>query len=127
MKLLVDTHVLLWWLEDDGRLGSHARDCISDPANIVLISDVSLWEIAIKSRIGKLKVDSSLIEREAAGADFTRLAIRPNHIHAVLRLPDHHRDPFDHLIIAQAIIEDATLVTADRRIGRYQAKTMVCS
>lgn len=126
MKLLLDTHALLWWLENDDRLGDQARNCISNPANIVLISDASLWEIAIKSRIGKLKVDLKQIEREAEGSDFTRLAIRPDHIHAILQLPNHHRDPFDHLIIAQAIIEEATLVTTDRRISRYAVQMMAC-
>nr|WP_294551744.1 type II toxin-antitoxin system VapC family toxin [uncultured Rhodopila sp.] len=126
MKLLLDTHALIWWLSDDDRIGPQARALIADPGNDVLVSVVSLWEIVVKVRVGKL--DSDI--REVIGAcdkgGFTSLDVRPHHLKLLATLPTHHRDPFDHLLIAQAIAEDATFVTDDRHAGRYPVRAVPC-
>jgi len=126
MRLLLDTHALLWWLADDDRLGPRARDLIEDPGNDVLISVVSLWEIVVKVRVGKL--DASIedildaIEREG----FTLLSIRGAHLLGLTDLPMHHRDPFDHLLTAQAIAEQATFVSEDQHACKYPVAHMTC-
>jgi PIN domain nuclease of toxin-antitoxin system len=126
VKLLLDTHALLWWLSDDDRLGPEVREHIADPANEVLVSVASLWEIVVKVRIGKLDVDIGAVERVIAGGDFERLAITPAHLALLAELPAHHRDPFDHLLIAQAISTDSVVVTDDRRMPLYPVQTMRC-
>lgn len=127
MRLLLDTHVLLWSLADDPRLGASARGLIADPANDVLVSVASLWEIVIKTRIGKLEADFGEIDRALDTQGFARLAIETAHLAALAGLEPLHRDPFDHLLIAQAEVEAATLVTEDRDIARYEIETMRCS
>ncbi len=127
MKLLLDTHALLWWLEDDAALGQHARERIEDPPNEVLVSVVSLWEIAIKTRIGKLRADVTEIAGAIEQEDFAMLGIGVEHLRALAELPRHHRDPFDHLLIAQALVEDATFVTADRNAARYPVALLAAS
>ena len=119
MRLLLDTHVLLWWLSDDRRLPERARSAIADPGSEVLASVASLWEIVVKVRVGKLDADIAAIERAVVDEGFTRLAISPSHLAALAVLPRRHRDPFDHLLIAQAIGEDALLVTEDQAMHRY--------
>ncbi len=119
MRLLLDTHVLLWWLSDDRRLPERARSAIADPGSEVLASVASLWEIVVKVRVGKLDADIAAIERAVIDEGFTRLAISPSHLAALAVLPRQHRDPFDHLLIAQAISEDALLVTEDQAMHRY--------
>ncbi len=126
MRLLLDTHVLLWWFDDDRRL-KRAHDLIADPANAVSVSIVSLWEIAIKSRLGKLKADVATTERQRLHDGFDLLDVRVGHIAALAALPDHHRDPFDHLLIAQAQVEGLIFVTADRNAARYPIETIVCA
>lgn len=116
--LLVDTHALLWWLADDAELSDSARGAIADPRSMPVVSAASLWEIAIKRSLGKLRAPESLPE-EIERAGFSWLAIEPRHGWAVGTLPDHHRDPFDRLLIAQAIEEDLPIVTADPRFGDY--------
>lgn len=118
MRLLLDTHVLLWWLADDQRLGEAARAALADATNRVWVSAVSIWEVRIKQRIGKLELPPSFADA-VASSGFDDLAFTSTHAHAVERLPDHHRDPFDRALIAQAKIEDLTLVTADARLAAY--------
>lgn len=129
MKLLLDTHALLWWLGDGARLGQHARSQISDPENTILISVTSLWEIVVKVRVGKLQADIAEIEEAIARDDFLRLDIRPSHLVALSGLPKRpdHRDPFDHLLIAQAISEDATFVSEDPHVARYPVRILRCA
>ena len=122
MKVLLDTNVLLWWLSDAPRLDAQARAMIADPAHEVLVSVASLWEIVIKVRIGKLEADIAAVEETLDRQDFRRLAISPDHLKALAALPTHHRDPFDHLLIAQAIGEDATFLTGDRQAALYPAR-----
>jgi PIN domain nuclease of toxin-antitoxin system len=129
LKLLLDTHALLWWLADDARLGDQARDLIADPGHDVLISTVSLWEIVVKIRVGKLQADIDEISAAIERQGFTLLGISPVHLSTLSGLPLHpdHRDPFDHLLVAQAITEAATLVSADRNMPRYSVPLVSCA
>ena len=118
MKLLLDTHTLLWWLDDNPTLSSKARQAISREKNIIYVSAVSAWEIAIKKSLGKLEAPDNLQE-VCASNDFIELPISMKHALIVTRLPKHHEDPFDRLLIAQAMSEKLTLVTRDARIINY--------
>lgn len=118
MTLLLDTHVLLWWLEDPKQLSRAARKAIEEGANPVYISAAVVWEIAIKKAIGKLDSPDNLEEiMEADG--FLSLSITISHALAVQSLPNHHRDPFDRMIIAQALHEGFYLVSRDPEIAKY--------
>lgn len=120
-RLLVDTHALLWWLGDDPALPERARELLAEPAVEALISVASLWEIAIKRRIGKLRAPDTLPGTIAAEG-FGWLPVTPEHAWGVGSLPDHHRDPFDRLLIAQAISEDLPIVTGDSRFSAYDVE-----
>jgi PIN domain nuclease of toxin-antitoxin system len=121
VKLLLDTHVLLWALGAPGRLPRAAREEIEDATNEVLYSAASIWEIAIKAGLGRagFSIDPVQIEREARHAGFTELPIAARHAMAVHGLPPHHNDPYDRLLLAQALIEPAWLYTADKQLARY--------
>ena len=119
MNLLLDTHAVLWWLDDDPRLSPHAREAIEDPANQVFVSTASLWEIAIKIRIGKLRVDLADVIALLPQQGFRLLDIKTDHLQVLATLPAHHRDPFDHLLIAQAITEELTFLSNDRHVKSY--------
>lgn len=123
MRYLVDTHVLIWWLEKSPRLSPRCYDVINDPYNAIYVSVVSAWEMAIKASKGKLKVPPDLAETLAANR-FTILSIELRHALALQELPLHHRDPFDRMLIAQARIEKLTLVTRDSRILKYEVETL---
>ena len=127
MKFLLDTHALLWWLADDDQLGGAAREVVADPANDILISMVSLWEIAVKVRVGKLQADIEEIINAVQREGFTVLDIGMAHLVTLAGLPMHHRDPFDHLLIAQAMTEDATFMSEDRNANRYPVRMVTCS
>jgi PIN domain nuclease of toxin-antitoxin system len=114
MKLRLDTHALLWWLSDDGRLGSRARVLIEDPGNDVLVSVVSLREIAVKIRVGKFNPDLRGIADAVQREGFAPTDTGTSPMLTLAGLPMHHRDLFDHLLIAQAIAEDAAFVSEDR-------------
>lgn len=118
MKLLLDTHVLLWWLGDPERLGPRALEAIADGANEVLVSPASVWEIEIKRTMGKLEAPDDLLEIIPAQG-FQPLPIGLGHAWLAGRLPRHHADPFDRLLIAQAQIEGLTLVSADAVFPLY--------
>jgi len=119
--LLLDTHVVLWALTDDPRLSQRARALIEDPANDVLVSAASVWEIAIKHALGRgdmpISGDQALDWFRQAG--YQLLPIAPEHAAAVEHLPDHHRDPFDRLLVSQAIAEPLRLLTHDPLVLRY--------
>ncbi len=126
MKILLDTHVLLWWLADDQQLGTQARDVIADPANDIVVSVVSLWEIVVKQRVGKLRADVTEISDAIARDGFTLLPISLANLREVTGLPMHHRDPFDHLLIAQAISEQASLLSGDQNFPNYPVHVLTC-
>ncbi len=129
MKLLLDTHALLWWLSDDDALGPQARSVIGEPDNDVLVSVASLWEIAVKVKVGKLEANVENVAGAIQRGGIGLLDIRTRHLAALSELPKHpdHRDPFDHLLIAQAITEEATLVSEDRHTPRYAVRFITCS
>ena len=125
MRVLLDTHVFLWWVEGDRALPAKARAALANPENECLISMVSAWEIAIKTNLGKLKlalpVKRYIVENVAAN-DFRMLAIEIAHVGRVETLARHHGDPFDRLLIAQALEEDIAVVTADPIFRKYGVK-----
>lgn len=117
MRLLLDTHALLWWLDDDDRLGDPARDAVA-AAEDVVVSAVSVWEIGIKQALGKLTGPAD-IEAEIGVNGFSALDISPRHALRAAGLPAHHGDPFDRMLIAQALTEGLVVVTRDRRFADY--------
>ncbi len=117
MNLLLDTHVLLWWLGDDARLGGEVRELIAR-APLAFVSAASALEAAIKARLGKLRIPAPLGQAVAEGG-FSELPVRIEHAEAAAGLPDHHADPFDRMLVAQARIEGLTLVTHDRSFADY--------
>jgi len=119
VRLLLDTHALLWWLADEG-LTAQAQEAIADPANIVVVSAASAWEISIKKAVGKLTAPDDL-ERQVDAGGFSPLPITIAHVIAAGQLPRHHDDPFDRMLIAQAIEEGLTVVTRDKRFENYAA------
>jgi len=128
MRILLDTHVLLWLLSEDPQLGTSARDVVTDPANDVFVSSASLWEITVKLRIGKLKANLQQIIAGCQQTGLRFLDISHQHYITLAGLPffDDHRDPFDHLLVAQAITESMTLVSDDRNIPRYNIRFIPC-
>ena len=118
MNLLIDTHTLIWALENHPSLSGNARDAIIDGNNMVFVSSISAWEISIKRALGKLKAPGNLLE-EIELHRFTQLNMNFEHAQLAGELPDIHKDPFDRMLIAQAIIEKLTLVTRDRAIAKY--------
>ncbi len=123
MNILLDTHVLIWALENNPTISNIVRDKIIDGNNIVFVSSVSVWEIAIKESIGKLDVPDNLIE-EIELHRFTPLPINYAHAQFAATLPYLHKDPFDRMLIAQAVIEKLTLCTRDELIIEYKVKTI---
>lgn len=122
MRLLLDTHALIWFLEDDARLGRQARAAICDGANESLVSDATAWEAGIKHSLGKLRLPApfeELFPGRIIAEGFRVLPIRHLHLHELVRLPLHHRDPFDRLLIAQARMEGLTLVSCDPHFPAY--------
>jgi PIN domain nuclease of toxin-antitoxin system len=118
MRLLLDTNALLWWLFELPQLGQEARRSIVDPDVDVVVSAVSAVEIGIKQAVGKLRAPDKLEEQVAADG-FLALPITMRHGLAAGKLPMHHKDPFDRLLVAQARCEGLTLVTSDRKLAAY--------
>jgi len=118
VKVLLDTHILLWWLADDQRLPAQAATTVANPDTEVVVSAATAWEISIKQAAGRLDAPEDLLDAVAAN-DFGTLAITADHAMAAGRLPAHHADPFDRMLIAQAQIEGVTLVSVDRRFCDY--------
>ena len=121
MRLLLDTHVLLWALAEPERLSPQVREWLVSPANDVMFSAANIWEIAIKAQIGRLSLAVTVEEivEAALASGFRELPIRAVHAAAVYRLLLHHRDPFDRILVAQAITEPARLLTVDATLARY--------
>jgi PIN domain nuclease of toxin-antitoxin system len=121
VRLLLDTHLLLWWLADDPALGAHARELISTPEHLIFFSAASIWEIWIKQSIGKLDLPDDFADVLADQA-MEPLAVTVDHAHALRQLPLIHRDPFDRMLIAQAQMENLPIVTADDQFLRYEVE-----
>jgi PIN domain nuclease of toxin-antitoxin system len=122
MRVLLDTHAFLWYVLDDARLGADAKAVISDGANEVLVSAASFWETAIKVGLGKYSLSVPFAEFWQNNIDvnqFAVLGIEIKHAAILTSLPHHHRDPFDRLIVAQALAEGIPIVTADGAIRPY--------
>ena len=117
VKLLLDTHVILWWQRDDRRLNKAARRAIAD-ADVVWVSAASAWELMIKVTRGRLRLAEPFPVLLAAD-NFTELPLTVAHAEALAGLPPHHGDPFDRVLVAQARVEGATLVTHDRALAPY--------
>ena len=127
MRLILDTHTFLWWITDDHRLSSRARHVIGDPSNELFLSAASAWEIAIKTKLGRLRLRERadrFIPDQLSRNSISPLPIEMSHALHTARLPDIHRDPFDRLIIAQSLLEKAPIVTADRVIRKYKVETI---
>jgi len=122
MRLLLDTHVVLWWLDDSPELSDEIK-ILLDTEPAVHVSAVTPWEIAIKQSVGKLAGPEDLAER-VRDSQFTSLPITAGHGVRAGRLPEHHRDPFDRILVAQAQIEGMTLVTRDKWIHAYDVPVM---
>lgn len=118
MKLLLDTHVWLWWMGEPDRLASGTHAAIASPTHLVVVSAASVWEVAIKRRVGKLRFEDDPVAAVERGG-FEPLSISPAHAAAAGDLPMHHRDPFDRMLVAQARAEGLTIVTGDPSFGPY--------
>ncbi|MEX3897675.1 type II toxin-antitoxin system VapC family toxin [Paraburkholderia sp. JPY432] len=118
MRLLLDTHVFLWAVTDDRKLTKAARKLILD-ASEVFVSSASIWEASIKAGLGKLEVDVNLLVSEIEASGFLELPVRAVHAALVRDLPDIHKDPFDRLLIAQALSEPLRLLSSDGHLSKY--------
>jgi PIN domain nuclease of toxin-antitoxin system len=123
VDILLDTHAFLWWNADDPKLGRTARAAIGDLDTTVFVSAATAWEIAFKRAKGKLDADGDVADWIDKNA-FSALPIEVAHAVASAGLQPHHRDPFDRLLVAQARMEELTLVTADAQIRRYDVETL---
>jgi len=118
MNLILDTHILLWWLNDSPKLSQAGQSAIADPNNLIVLSAVVIWEIRIKQALGKLEIPPDFY-RVVKDQGFELLSITADHAYAVGELPMHHRDPFDRMIIAQAKLENLRVVTHDTMFQKY--------
>jgi PIN domain nuclease of toxin-antitoxin system len=123
MRLLLDAHILLWWLGDESLLPNSVRRAISIPENEVFISAATIWEIEIKRAAGKLEAPDGLLEALKMN-DFAVLSINGAHAIKAASLPPHHLDPFDRMLVAQAIMENLTLVSVDHKLKSYEVATL---
>jgi len=127
VRLLLDTHVLIWWLAGDAMLSADAQAAIADPANEVLVSAASAWEVATKYRTGKLPQAAALaadMPSVLTGQGFVELPITVRHAQAAGSLPGPHRDPFDRMLIAQAALADLVLVSNEAVFDRYGVRRL---
>ncbi len=124
MKLLLDTHILLWWLEDSPSLSKKIAQIISDRKNLVFVSAATAWEISIKQALGKIEAPDDL-EAALLANGFQALPIAISHALLAGQLPPHHNDPFDRLLVAQAKIEELVLVTRDQKQILYDVQKIV--
>ena len=116
---MLDTHVLLWWLQDNPRLSQKARALIADPDHELMVSLASPWEISVKHRIGKMQESGADVMVALDGQGIAVLDFEPEHLRVLEAMPLIHRDPFDHLIIAQALAERCTIITDDAQFSAY--------
>ena len=122
MKAILDAHALLWFFGGSSRLSAKALACIHDPQNTLFVSPATLWEISIKDALGKLTLPEPFEQLFPARLDASNILMLPilvPHLHTHRRLPFHHHDPFDRLLIAQALAEDLTIVSCDAEFSAY--------
>lgn len=126
MKLLLDTHILLWAAEGSRQLSTHAKSLIEDPENQLYFSSASLWEIAIKNTLGRadFKVDPAVLRRCLLDNGFEEMVINSAHAVNLQALPEIHKDPFDRMLLAQTMVEGVTLLTADSVVAQYPVALM---
>jgi len=127
VRVLLDTHTFLWWIADSPQLSDVARDAIADERTQPIFSVVSGWEIAIKAGVGKLEIPDSpekFLSEQLSRNDVEILPIYLRHALRVYDLPDHHKDPFDRLLVAQAVLEKLPILSADPEISRYPVETV---
>lgn len=127
MRALLDTHTFLWWTADDPRLSRKARRIMADGRNELYLSAASGWEMAIKARLGRLQLGEDLerfVHEQMALNGIEGLPVYMNHTLHVYALPDHHGDPFDRLLVAQAQLEGLPILTGDPQIARYEVETV---
>jgi len=127
MKLLLDTHIFIWWADQPEKLSPVSLSALQDEANDLLLSVASVWEMQIKMQLGKLKVSlplKELLKNQQEANDLTVLPIALTHVLTLDGLPFHHKDPFDRLLIAQSISEGFTVVTADSQFSAYAVKLL---
>jgi PIN domain nuclease of toxin-antitoxin system len=125
VRLLLDTQALLWTLSDPSSLSSRSRERLERADSTILVSVVSTWEIEIKRALGKLEVPDDLLQ-QMKRLRFLELPLHIRHVQQLRKLPQLHRDPFDRMLIAQALADDLTVVTRDQRILSYSVKSLVC-
>ena len=123
-RLLLDTHIILWWIGDAEQFGAATKIAISDPGTEIFYSAISEWEISVKEAKGKLKIDWREFDRLIKTNQFHSLAVTPNHGRVAGALPPVHGDPFDRMLVAQAQVEGLTLVTADRILEKYDVEIL---
>ncbi len=127
MRLLLDTHAFLWFILDEPQLSPTARSLIGDPDNEINVSPATYWEIAIKIRLDKYKLPApfqEFMERQIAVNRFNILHIEPRHVAPITTLPFHHKDPFDRLLVAQAMVEQIPLVSNDSDLDAYPIRRL---
>ena len=127
MKLLLDTHTFIWWDSEPNKLSSAALKASQDPANTLILSVVSVWEMQIKSQLGKLSLNvplSEIIKGQQQSNNIEILSVTLEHVLELHNLPHHHGDPFDRLLIAQANVEEALLVSGDSAFSKYPVKLL---
>jgi PIN domain nuclease of toxin-antitoxin system len=127
MRALLDTNAFIWWVTNDPKLSARAAQTISSRANELLISTISVWEIAIKEALGRIVVRGDLQSLLAAQISENTATILPfalDHALRVANLPSHHKDPFDRALIAQAVVENVPIITSDRIISRYPVQVI---
>jgi PIN domain nuclease of toxin-antitoxin system len=127
MKLLLDTHVLLWALTGDERLSPSARESIADPRTLVHVSAASIWEASIKASLGRLDLRGIDLVTHVGEAGLLELVVTGTHAWAAGQLPDHLKDPFDRVLVAQARAEGLTLATADGALADYDVRLLDCA
>jgi len=119
MRVLLDTHIVLWWLTGDRRLSKQADRVIKDADNVIFVSAASLWEVAIKAGLGQIEADPFAIQAAIEPSGFAELPVTGKHAARVATLPSHHRDPFDRMLLAQSLAEPMRLLTSDATLARY--------
>ena len=127
MRILLDTHAFLWFILDDPQLGTKARAMIEDPANDIEISPASYWELAIKISLRKYSLPKpyqQFMESQIAINEFRILHIEPKHTSLITTMPLHHKDPFDRLLVAQAIVEGIPIISVDEQLDPYGVRRL---